>query len=294
MNFLRAAAAPLLAAAAFLCAWPAQAASYLWEVSSLTNRVYLFGTVHAGKPSWYPLPHAVDDAFQGSRVLVVEADITDEQAMAKSQASAMYVPPANLKTHVPAEDYVRFRKLLQRYEIPEDQVIRMKPFMAASMLVFNEWARQGYTPTYGVDLYLLTQAKEQHKTIVELEGVDEQIRLMDSFSNDETLRLFHGTLEALESGLTGEQVHGLVKAWQAGDPEGVLAVARRYNDRIAGAAEFEDRFIWSRHETMLKKIRGYLDDTKERHFIAVGALHLAGPRGLVERLRKMGYIVKQL
>ena len=38
---------------------PAAAANYLWEVSSLTNRVYLFGTVHAGKASWYPPPRAV-------------------------------------------------------------------------------------------------------------------------------------------------------------------------------------------------------------------------------------------
>jgi uncharacterized protein YbaP (TraB family) len=45
---------------------------------------------------------------------------------------------------------------------------------------------------------------------------------------------------------------------------------------------------------MLKKIEGWLNDSRKRHFIAVGALHLAGPRGLVELLRKRGYVVKQL
>ena len=74
----------------------------------------------------------------------------------------------------------------------------------------------------------------------------------------------------------------------------VLEVARRYNEKIAGAAAFEERFIWSRHPAMMDKITGYLDHTRERYFIAVGALHLAGPRGLVELLRKKGYIVKQL
>ena len=41
-------------------------------------------------------------------------------------------------------------------------------------------------------------------------------------------------------------------------------------------------------------IEGYLNKSKDRHFIAVGALHLAGPRGLIEMLKKRGYVVKQL
>ena len=44
---------------------------------------------------------------------------------------------------------------------------------------------------------------------------------------------------------------------------------------------------------MMKKIEGYLNG-KDRHFIAVGALHLAGPRGLIELLKKRGYVVRQL
>ena len=62
---------------------------------------------------------------------------------------------------------------------------------------------------------------------------------------------------------------------------------------MPGAREFEEKFIWSRHDEMVKKIEGYLA-TRDRHFVAVGALHLAGPRGLVEMLRKRGYLVKQL
>ena len=95
-------------------------------------------------------------------------------------------------------------------------------------------------------------------------------------------------------GLTGEQITGMVNAWQAGDPDLMLDVARRYNDLVPGAKEFEEKFVWSRHESMLKKIEGYLNESRERHFIAVGSLHLAGPRGLVEELRKRGYIVRQL
>lgn len=279
---------------ASLAAAPVAAASYLWEVSSLTNRAYLFGTVHAGKASWYPLPQVVEDAFRDAKVLVVEADITDAAAMNKSAAAMMYTPPASLKTHIPAEEYARFVKLLPRYGLPEDQVIQMKPFMAVSLLVFSEWARLGFLPNYGVDAYLINRAKAENKPIVEIEGVDSQIRLMDSLSEEELQQLFKGTLDALQSGLTDEQVNGMVAAWESGNPDGMLGLARRYNDKIPGAAAFEEKFIWSRHDSMLQKIDGYLNQSKDRHFVAVGALHLAGPRGLIEMLRKRGYVVRQL
>ena len=291
-SFTRALALLVLVVPA-LAAMPATAVSYLWEASSLTNRVYLFGTVHAGKRDWYPLPRAVEEAFDESRVLVVEADITNAAAMARSSKAMMYAWPANLSTHVPAEDYARFKRLLPRYSITEGEVIQIKPFMAVSLLVFSEWARQGYLPNYGVDAYLIGKAKAAHKPIVELEGVDSQIRLMDSLTDKENLTLFKGTLDALESGLTDEQVKGMVAAWEAGDPRAMLEVARRYNEKIPGAREFENKFIWSRHGAMLAKIEGYLNQSKDRHFIAVGALHLAGPDGLVEMLRKKGYIVRQ-
>jgi uncharacterized protein YbaP (TraB family) len=163
-----------------------------------------------------------------------------------------------------------------------------------SLLVFTEWARLGYLPDYGVDAYLLRKAKEQKKPVVEIEGVEAQILLMESLSEKELQQLFKGTLDALESGLTDEQVKGLMSAWQAGDPDGILKVARRYNERVPGAHEFEEKFIWGRHEAMAAKIDTYLNMSKEKHFIAVGALHLAGPRGLIEMLRKRGYVVRQL
>jgi uncharacterized protein YbaP (TraB family) len=293
-TFNRSARAFLLALLALAAAAPAAAANYLWEVSSVTNRVYLFGTVHAGKHGWYPLPPAVEEAFTDSKVLVVEADITDASAMTRSAAAMMYAPPANLSTHVPAADYVRFRRLAARYALPEEQVIQMKPFMAVSLLVFSEWARLGYMPQLGVDAYLIARAKAETKPIVEIEGIDTQMKLMDSLTDKENLQIFKGTLDALESGLTDEQITGLVAAWQAGDPNKILEIARRYNDKVPGAAEFEEKFIWARHASMAGKIEGYLNQTKERHFVAVGALHLAGPKGLIEVLRSRGYVVRQL
>jgi uncharacterized protein len=285
----------LVAAAALAAPLAATAQSgklFLWEVVSMTNRVYLFGTVHAGKAAWYPLPAPVEAALADSNVLAVEADVTDLAAMAKTAPAMAYKPPDSLDKHVSPADYERFRKLLPKYKLPEPMMAQMKPFMAVSLLVFSEWARLGYLPQHGVDGYLIRKFKAENKPIVEIEGVDMQVKLMDSLTEAENRTVFDGTLRALEMEITSEQITGMVNAWQSGDPSLMLEIARRYNEQIPGAKEFEEKFIWARHDDMVKKIEGYLAG-KDRHFVAVGALHLAGPRGIVEMLRKRGYVVRQ-
>ena len=271
----------------------ANAAAFLWEVSSMTNKIYLYGTVHAGKKEWYPLPPVVEQAFADSQALVVEADISDVEAMQKVQP-ATYTPPDNLSKHVDAASYDRFRKLLPRYQLPEASVAKLKPFMAVSLLVFSDWARLGFRPEYAVEVYLIQKAEKAKMPVRELEGLDMQIELMDSLTEEQNQRVFEGTVDALESGLADEQIKGMVATWQAGDPAKMFEIARKYNDKVKGAAELEEKFVWGRHPAMLKKIEGYLNDSKERSFVAVGAMHLVGPRGLVEELRKRGYIVRQL
>ncbi len=286
--------APATAPAAAAPAAAPAARHYLWEVSSLTNRIYLYGTVHAGKASFYPLPEPVGKAFAESKILAVEADITNVEAMAKSSPAMLLTPPETLATSIPAPVYERFRRQLARFAIPEEQLAPLKPFIAASMLAFAEWGRQGYLPQYGVDLHLLTRAHAEGKRIVELEGTDEQTALMTSLGEEQQLQAFEGTLLALERGITRDQITGLVNAWQSGDAALLLDVMRSYHESVPGAKALEEKFIWSRHEAMAGKIEKWLLDGRDRVFVAVGALHLAGPRGLVELLRKRGYMVRQL
>ena len=138
------------------------------------------------------------------------------------------------------------------------------------------------------------RARKENKRIVELEGARAQSALMSSLTEKESLQAFEGTVAALESGLTRDQITGLVNAWQAGDANLLLEVVRAYNESVPGAKEMEEKFIWSRHEAMAKKIEDWLLAGRERVFVAVGALHLAGPRGLVEILRSRGHFVRQL
>ena len=259
----------------------------------MTGSAWLFGTIHAGKKDWFPLAPVVEQALQDSEVVVVEADVTNVEAMAKSVSAMAYAAPDELSKHVDPKDYERFRYQAGRLRVPESSVKNLKPFTAASMLMFAEWARSGLSPEFGIDAYIISRARAYRKPVVELEGVEAQSAIMDSLTEAEHRTAFAGTLTALEDGLIGEQIEGMVKAWQLGDAFLMLELSRRYNEKIPGAREMEEKFIWSRHKDMLEKIEGYLNKSGKRHFIAVGSLHLAGNRGLVELLKSKGYVVRQ-
>jgi uncharacterized protein YbaP (TraB family) len=283
----------LAGALCLLLSAPVRAELFLWEVVSMTNRAWLFGTIHAGKKGWFPLAQPIEQALAESEVVAVEADVTNLEAMSKGTAAMGYAPPDELAKHVPPEDYERFKVQLNRLRIPETSIRNLKPFAAASTLMFVEWERSGFSPQYGIDAYVISKARALKKTVIELEGVEAQSALMDSLTEEEHRRAFAGMLKALEDGLIGEQIEGMTKAWQSGDAFLLLELSRRYNEKVPGAREMEEKFIWSRHEAMLAKVEGWLNRSKERHFIAVGALHLTGKRGLVELLREKGYIVRQ-
>jgi uncharacterized protein YbaP (TraB family) len=85
-----------------------------------------------------------------------------------------------------------------------------------------------------------------------------------------------------------------VQAWETADRpalERLLEEMRAQN--TIGARFTVDKILLGRHPQMVRKIESLLAGGKT-HLIAVGALHLVGPQGLVEMLRARGYTVTEL
>ena len=86
---------------------------------------------------------------------------------------------------------------------------------------------------------------------------------------------------------------GLVETLKLGDRMEEGAHRIDYNnageDDSAGYAAFEEAMITARNRTMAAHAGPILD--RGNAFIAVGALHLPGEKGLIELFRKDGYTV---
>jgi uncharacterized protein len=267
--------------------------SFLWEVKSASNTVYLFGTIHVGKKSFYPLPEAVEKALASSKKIVVEADISKTDGLADISKLIMYEAPDTLERKIPSALFARLKTQLTKFKIPVDGVKPMKPFMIGALLSVNEFTRLGYDMNFGVDAYLIASANKQMKPILELESQLGQIELLTNMQPLLQETFLENALTALEAGTIAAQMSGVVEAWQTGDAKLMQDVVAAGNKNAKRTSEFDEILLYNRHPAMLKKVEGFLLEDQP-HFVAVGSLHLLGPKGLVELLAAKGYKIKQL
>ena len=169
----------------------------------------------------------------------------------------------------------------------------MKPYLIGGFLTVVEFSKLGYDMNLGVDGYLIAKSKDDGRPVLELESQAAQLKMMDGMSRQLQEAFLENAISTLESGNAPDQVMGMVNAWLAGDVTLMQEVAASVNKGKRMTDQLDAVLLHSRHDEMLKKIVYYLEGDVP-HFVAVGSLHLLGPKGLVEMLKARGYEVKQL
>ena len=266
--------------------------SFLWRVQSKTNTVYVLGSIHFFKKEAYPLHQKIENAFDQSEVLVVEANVNDiaKLDIEKLVESAMYPDPETLERHVSAETYGLIKKETGRVGIPLELINRQKPWFLALLLESLELLKLGFDPNYGIDKYFLSRATGKKK-IVELESLDYQIDLLSKFSDQEQELFLLYTVKDLR--VLGQELDRLTQAWISGDAKGMESIMTRGFVEDSRMSSVYEKLILERNRSMASKIEEFLRN-KEIYFAVVGAAHLVGNQGIIEILKGKGYLVEQL
>lgn len=266
--------------------------SFLWKIRSEATTVYILGSLHFSKKEIYPLRQQIEDAFDRSDFLVVEANVNDigKADVQKLIESAFYPANDRLEKHLSAETYERVKKEMGELGLPPEVISKQKPWFLAIIIVALETVKLGLDPKLGIDLYFLSKAQGKKK-ILELESLDFQINLLSGLSDkDQELFLLH-TLKDLN--LLEQELDKMIRAWTYGDTKTVEALMTRSVSEDKRLSSFYEKFIYERNRQMALKIRNFLE-SKETYFVIVGAGHLVGSEGIIELLKKDGYGVEQL
>jgi uncharacterized protein YbaP (TraB family) len=266
--------------------------SFLWKIQSKTNTVYVLGSIHFFKREIYPLNQKIESAFGQSEILVVEADVEDIRNVdvQKLLERAFYPENDTLEKHVSPEIYELVKKETSGLGIPVELINKQRPWFLAMTLEALESLKLGFDPNYGIDKYFLSKA-EGKKRILELESIDYQLNLLSSFSDKDQELLLIYTLRDLK--LLEQELEQLSKAWTSGDTKSMESILTRSVSEDNRFASILEKIVYERNRKMASKIEDLLR-TSETYFVIVGAGHLVGDRGIIENLKRKGYLVEQL
>lgn len=290
--------APAAASAQAGAATSAAAAprGFIWEATRGRDRVLLLGAIHVGRPEFAAIYSPESTVLRRAEVIAFEANIFDAQATAAAtQRWAMY--PASgpgMDKHVDAALLARIEKLVARTGGVIEVCCRMKPWMLANTLVVLEALMAGLNPAYGSEAQLFQHAMASGKPIVEIEGVDAQLRLFDEAPPGEQTDFLRHAVETIESGASRTEIERLVGAWERGDATEMERLVQELgrSDRPARRF-FAERIVRGRHPKMVSAIERFAASGR-LHLVAIGALHFFGPDGLLQALRDRGFAFKRL
>ncbi len=266
--------------------------SFLWSVQSKMNTVYVLGSLHYSKKEIYPLSEKIEKAFGQSEILVVEVEVNDIKKVdiQKLMERAFYPENDALERHVSPEIYEWVMKETSGFGIPVELLNRQRPWFLALTFVALESLKSGFDPTLGIDKHFLSKAGGG-KRILELESLNDQFNLLSGFSdNDQELFLIY-TLKGLK--ILDQELGKLTQAWASGDTKAMESILTKSVLEDRRLSSISEKVIYERNRKMVSKIEDFLR-TRETYFVIVGAGHLVGDRGIIEILRRKGYLVEQL
>jgi len=257
----------------------------LWELHGKHNTVYLLGSIHVLRPSDYPLPAVVQDAYRNAASLVMEinlADIDAEQIQAQMLASALLPEGKSLPQVMGQSRYARAQSLTRDLGFELSTFDLFAPWFTAEAISQLQLAQIGFEPQAGVEMHFLDLARADGKTVSGLETVHDQIALFESMSMDAQVQYLMSSLEQARD--LPKEVDGMVHAWQRGDTNWLEA---QMKSELGNDPAVYQSLVIARNRKWIARIEALLADDKN-YLVIVGTAHLVGRDSVIDLLKRNG------
>lgn len=275
-----------------LAAVPASAqVLYKVEGQGLENPSYIFGTHHLAPISVIE-KFGASDPFNSATQIVGEIDMTqDQMALAMAMQPHMMAPAdSTLSKVISAEDLEainpEFKKWAPMPGMELQMLEPMKPMVVTSMVAAG-MAREsmpGSNPEEQLDSWFQIQGKKDGKKIIPLETAEQQATLL--FDSTPIAYQAEALVELLKDPEKAKKsTRDLTDAYLAQDLDKMLELSEADDEH----PEFMVALLDKRNANWLTTLPDIFKQGST--FVAVGSLHLAGDKGIIEGLRKLGYKV---
>nr|WP_269106699.1 TraB/GumN family protein [Massilia sp. TS11] len=264
----------------------------MFKASKGTQSLVVFGTMHVGRPDFFPLENRLLEAIAQARVLALEIDqAADPAKNASVMQQAMLLPPGapNPYASLNAQQRTRLNQLLGSAGMQFAAVQGMRPWALAVVLSVQQFAAAGYRADLASDSYLASYARAKGVKVAELESVAEQLGHFLRLSDADQLRFLTDALEQAESGKQLQDLHDLVDAWGHADRAAIDQLAARAAADSSFSGVFTQKVLLEGRNGPLAERIGALLDKEGQVVVAIGLLHLVGPQSVIAKLEAKGW-----
>jgi uncharacterized protein len=268
----------------------------VWRVTKGNATSHLFGTVHVPMDLDAALGDSGRAALRDAKRVYVELDITSPPVVSETVQYAWHRAelPQGESLHALLKPQAWDRLiLLSKDRVPRETLDRMEPWFASESVIpfLSKSHRMERTspqePRMILDAAVVARAKERGVPVVDLETPLEHLQAISRVPRPEAVKMLEELV--LDPAKREREFGDLVGAYASADDRRLLKAFGRLWRRRPAVAE---NLLFRRNERWCERLDLWLGEGNI--FVAAGAFHMFGNRGLVAMLRQRGYRVERV
>ncbi|MGI9330093.1 MAG: TraB/GumN family protein [Gammaproteobacteria bacterium] len=263
----------------------------LWELEDTRGQVRLLGSIHFLRASDYPLPEAMEQAYNEADVLVMELDMDDLDPMQGQVIVAqLAIDPQgrDLEALLGQRDFAKAKAGAAELDIPLDMLRPFEPWFAALQITQMRLQQLGLDPNLGLEQHWSQRAREDAKPVRGLETLADQLGTLDSMPPRAQKNFLLSTIE--EAGDAQILIDATLDAWRNGDLD---TLERETTRSLADQPQVYQRLLVDRNQAWTVQIKELAEDGGN-YLIVVGSAHLLGKDSVLVMLEEAGYPSRRL
>jgi uncharacterized protein YbaP (TraB family) len=254
----------------------------LWSIEKDGKTSYALGTMHLGIDPTTRLPDLVWQKLDASPTFAMETNLADGVKL-----EVLRKDGTTLRQELGDAYWKKLEDVLGVGEA--SRMLQFKPMIPATLL-----SKRGLPETAAMDGVLQGRALNGNKKIVFLEPFSRQATVLLKWMNAQALKDMLDDVPGLE-----QRTKDMLAAYIAGDEVKIVAIADSERTSWLAKGHSEKEYDEQMEDLLYKRNASWIEPIEKLHadgggFIAVGAMHLVGPRSVLELLANKGYKVTRL
>jgi uncharacterized protein len=260
--------------------------------------IYVLGTLHVGYPDDYPpsqpFRKPILAALDASPILALEISPDDLLVSQEDVSKYGMCRGPCLPRMLPDALWKRLEGRMRGNPALLAELTRSRPWLASMLVETVDTLKAGFQTEYGSEAQLQNVYLRPRGRIVGLETINEQMSAFTRLTRAQQWEMLEQDLTQTPAENVAD-VKELHRLWRTGDADALKAWDDSKTDKLAKTKALADqvnkRVVYDRNVRFVSRMIA-LSAPNKPVFVAIGALHLGGKKGVLALLRQRGFMVE--